>query len=189
MAYMGTAIFTIKFLQTILPPEKVCVSFFDRIFYYFKWLNKPQKLRLSSLHRLVTISQKALLQLFSTYAWTHHWEVYYPACKRQQLPTWSRWTLTATTSTEGSTVLRSGWSPLATFSRKDKLRYELYYIDIHLSLYLICALYIYSLVYFFIKGEKNWLELLELADQAIDGLPFHQHLPIIKECVQICSYL
>ncbi|XP_074478622.1 rotatin isoform X2 [Sebastes fasciatus] len=39
------------------------------------------------------------------------------------------------------------------------------------------------------EGEKNWLELLELADQAIDGLPFHQHLPIIKECVHICSYL
>ncbi|XP_053198646.1 rotatin [Scomber japonicus] len=39
------------------------------------------------------------------------------------------------------------------------------------------------------EGEKNWLELLELADQAINGLPFHQHLPIIKECVDICSYL
>ncbi|KAM7369970.1 hypothetical protein PAMP_011257 [Pampus punctatissimus] len=39
------------------------------------------------------------------------------------------------------------------------------------------------------EGEKNWLELLELADQAIDGFPFHQHLPIVKECVHICSYL
>ncbi|CAK6971229.1 rotatin [Scomber scombrus] len=39
------------------------------------------------------------------------------------------------------------------------------------------------------EGENNWLDLLELADQAIDGLPFHQHLPIIKECVNICSYL
>ncbi|KAF7659129.1 hypothetical protein LDENG_00002670 [Lucifuga dentata] len=39
------------------------------------------------------------------------------------------------------------------------------------------------------EGEKNWLELLELADQAIDGVPFHQHLPIVKECVHICSYL
>lgn len=48
---------------------------------------------------------------------------------------------------------------------------------------------IHLLIYFFIKGEKNWLELLELADQAIDGLPFHQHLPIVKECVLICSYL
>ena len=44
-------------------------------------------------------------------------------------------------------------------------------------------------MYFFIKGEKNWLDLLELADQAIDGLPFHHHLPIVKECVNISSYL
>ncbi|XP_033988316.1 LOW QUALITY PROTEIN: rotatin [Trematomus bernacchii] len=39
------------------------------------------------------------------------------------------------------------------------------------------------------EGEKNWLELLELADQAINGLSLHQHLPIIKECVHICSHL
>lgn len=44
-------------------------------------------------------------------------------------------------------------------------------------------------LYFFPKGEKKWLDLLELADQAIDGLPFHQYLPIIKECVHMCSYL
>lgn len=30
---------------------------------------------------------------------------------------------------------------------------------------------------------------MELADQASEGLPFHQHLPIVKECVHICSYL
>ncbi|XP_010889508.2 rotatin isoform X2 [Esox lucius] len=39
------------------------------------------------------------------------------------------------------------------------------------------------------QGEKNWLELLELADQATDGLPYHQHLPLIKECIKICSHL
>uniref|UniRef100_A0A1A7XBW8 Rotatin n=2 Tax=Iconisemion striatum TaxID=60296 RepID=A0A1A7XBW8_9TELE len=39
------------------------------------------------------------------------------------------------------------------------------------------------------EGEKNWLELLELADQAIDGLPFHKHLPIIRECIHMFSYL
>lgn len=44
-------------------------------------------------------------------------------------------------------------------------------------------------LYFFAKGEKKWLDLLELADQAIHGLPFHQYLPIIKECVHMCSYL
>lgn len=35
MAYAGTAIFTVKLLQTILPPEKVCVWFRFHICYYF----------------------------------------------------------------------------------------------------------------------------------------------------------
>ncbi|XP_049604680.1 rotatin [Syngnathus scovelli] len=39
------------------------------------------------------------------------------------------------------------------------------------------------------EGEKNWPELLEMAEQAIEGLPFHQHVPVVKECVQFCSYL
>ncbi|XP_077365448.1 rotatin isoform X2 [Festucalex cinctus] len=39
------------------------------------------------------------------------------------------------------------------------------------------------------EGEKNWPELLELAEQAVEGLPFHEHLPVIKECVHICSHL
>ncbi|XP_061614048.1 rotatin isoform X3 [Phyllopteryx taeniolatus] len=39
------------------------------------------------------------------------------------------------------------------------------------------------------EGEKNWPDLLELAEQAIEGLPFHEHLTIIKECVHFCSYL
>ncbi|KAJ8413437.1 hypothetical protein AAFF_G00094330 [Aldrovandia affinis] len=39
------------------------------------------------------------------------------------------------------------------------------------------------------QGEKNWAELLELADQAVYGLPYHQHLPVVKQCIQICSYL
>ncbi|XP_064189190.1 rotatin isoform X2 [Anguilla rostrata] len=39
------------------------------------------------------------------------------------------------------------------------------------------------------EGDKNWSELLELADQAIYGLPYHQHLPVVKECIQICSYV
>ncbi|XP_051970542.1 rotatin isoform X1 [Xyrauchen texanus] len=39
------------------------------------------------------------------------------------------------------------------------------------------------------EGDKNWHELLELADQAIDAFPYHQHLPVVKECIQICSYL
>ncbi|XP_077480740.1 rotatin-like [Stigmatopora argus] len=39
------------------------------------------------------------------------------------------------------------------------------------------------------EGEKNWLELLELAELAIEGLPFHEHLPIVTECIHFCSYL
>ncbi|CAL8311419.1 unnamed protein product [Merluccius merluccius] len=39
------------------------------------------------------------------------------------------------------------------------------------------------------EGDKNWLELLELAEHATDGLPYHQHLSVIKECVHTCSYL
>ncbi|TSK98361.1 Rotatin [Bagarius yarrelli] len=39
------------------------------------------------------------------------------------------------------------------------------------------------------EGEKNWLELLELASQAMDGFPYHQHLPLIREFIHICSYL
>uniref|UniRef100_A0A673ISU8 Rotatin N-terminal domain-containing protein n=1 Tax=Sinocyclocheilus rhinocerous TaxID=307959 RepID=A0A673ISU8_9TELE len=39
------------------------------------------------------------------------------------------------------------------------------------------------------EGDKNWHELLELADQGIDAFLYHQHLPVVKECVQICSYL
>ncbi|XP_048832883.1 rotatin isoform X2 [Brienomyrus brachyistius] len=36
------------------------------------------------------------------------------------------------------------------------------------------------------QGEGNFSELLELAEQAIHGLPYHKHLPVIQKCVQIC---
>ncbi|XP_076868967.1 rotatin isoform X2 [Brachyhypopomus gauderio] len=39
------------------------------------------------------------------------------------------------------------------------------------------------------EGEKNWLELLEVSNQAVQGLPYHHHLPLIRECIQLCSYL
>nr|XP_015208916.1 PREDICTED: rotatin [Lepisosteus oculatus] len=39
------------------------------------------------------------------------------------------------------------------------------------------------------KGEKNWLELIELADQAVEGFPCHQHLAVVKEFIGICSYI
>ncbi|XP_051019849.1 LOW QUALITY PROTEIN: rotatin [Acomys russatus] len=37
------------------------------------------------------------------------------------------------------------------------------------------------------EGEKNLLELVELADQALRSFPYHQHSPLIKEIIHICS--
>ncbi|XP_008562647.1 PREDICTED: rotatin [Galeopterus variegatus] len=37
------------------------------------------------------------------------------------------------------------------------------------------------------EGEKNLLELMELADQALRSFSYHQHFPIIKEIICICS--
>uniref|UniRef100_A0A8C5S8A8 Rotatin N-terminal domain-containing protein n=1 Tax=Laticauda laticaudata TaxID=8630 RepID=A0A8C5S8A8_LATLA len=37
------------------------------------------------------------------------------------------------------------------------------------------------------EGEKNLLDLLELAEQAIKGLPFHQYFVLLKEYLNICS--
>ncbi|NWQ69654.1 RTTN protein, partial [Neopipo cinnamomea] len=37
------------------------------------------------------------------------------------------------------------------------------------------------------KGDKNLSELIELADEALCSLPFHQHFPLLQECIDICS--
>ncbi|NXW59097.1 RTTN protein, partial [Eurystomus gularis] len=37
------------------------------------------------------------------------------------------------------------------------------------------------------KGEKNISELVELADQALSSLPYHQHFPLLQESIHICS--
>uniref|UniRef100_A0A8C3LTS1 Rotatin n=1 Tax=Chrysolophus pictus TaxID=9089 RepID=A0A8C3LTS1_CHRPC len=37
------------------------------------------------------------------------------------------------------------------------------------------------------KGEKNLTELVELADQALHSLPYHQHLTLLQESIHICS--
>ncbi|KAM6373601.1 rotatin isoform 2-T2 [Alca torda] len=37
------------------------------------------------------------------------------------------------------------------------------------------------------KGDKSLSELVELADQALSSLPYHQHFPLLQECVRICS--
>ncbi|XP_074998274.1 rotatin isoform X2 [Calonectris borealis] len=37
------------------------------------------------------------------------------------------------------------------------------------------------------KGDKNLSELVELADQALSSLPYHQHFPLLQKCIHICS--
>ncbi|XP_048219107.1 rotatin isoform X1 [Perognathus longimembris pacificus] len=37
------------------------------------------------------------------------------------------------------------------------------------------------------EGEKNLLELVELADQALRGFSYHQYFPLVKEIISICS--
>ncbi|XP_009945954.1 PREDICTED: rotatin-like, partial [Leptosomus discolor] len=37
------------------------------------------------------------------------------------------------------------------------------------------------------KGDKNLSELVELADQALGSLPYHQPCPWLQECVHMCS--
>ncbi|KFO97371.1 Rotatin, partial [Calypte anna] len=39
------------------------------------------------------------------------------------------------------------------------------------------------------KEDKNLSELVELADQALSSLPYHQHFPLVQECINICSTL
>ncbi|NWU68884.1 RTTN protein, partial [Pterocles burchelli] len=37
------------------------------------------------------------------------------------------------------------------------------------------------------EGDKNLSELVELANQALSSLPYHQHFPLLQECIHICS--
>ncbi|XP_074753873.1 rotatin isoform X1 [Athene noctua] len=37
------------------------------------------------------------------------------------------------------------------------------------------------------KGDRNVSELVELADRALSSLPYHQHFPLLQECIHICS--
>ncbi|NXU59639.1 RTTN protein, partial [Turnix velox] len=37
------------------------------------------------------------------------------------------------------------------------------------------------------KENKNLFELVELADQALSSLPYHQHFPLLQECIHMCS--
>ncbi|XP_026147911.1 rotatin isoform X2 [Mastacembelus armatus] len=131
LAYIGTAIFTIKLLQTILPPEKASE-------------NLPEGTATAVFHLCLDTSLGGLLPNLQETA-------------------------------------------VAYLEQVNSDNHELYRRVTRAALWM-------ESTYNFLKeaqaeGEKNWSELLELADYAIDGLPFHQHIPIVKECVNICSYL
>ncbi|XP_034562939.1 rotatin isoform X2 [Notolabrus celidotus] len=130
-AYTGTAIFTVKLLQTILPPEKAVE-------------NLPENTAKAIFHLSLDTSLGSLLPSMQETA-------------------------------------------VAYLEQVNSDSYDLYRRVAR------AALWMESTCNFLkeaqAEGEKNWLELLELADEAISGLPFHQHLPIVKECVHICSYL
>uniref|UniRef100_A0A8B9HY40 Rotatin N-terminal domain-containing protein n=1 Tax=Astyanax mexicanus TaxID=7994 RepID=A0A8B9HY40_ASTMX len=127
LAYIGTAIFTVRLLQTLLPVEKASENLPEGTVtaLFHLSLDTPFSLAFPSIHE----SAVAYLEQSSSDSYSLY-----------------------------SRVSRAAHAMEATCS-------------------------------FLKEGNKNWLELLELADQAIDGLPYHQHLPVIKECVQICSYL
>ncbi|XP_071341447.1 rotatin isoform X2 [Trachinotus anak] len=131
MAYTGTAIFTIKLLQTILPPEKASD-------------NLPESTATAIFHLCLDTSLGSLLPSMQETAVSYLEQVNSDSHDLYRQVTRAALWMESTCS----------------FLKEAQA-----------------------------EGEKNWLELLELADQAIDGLPFHQHLPIVKECVHICSYL
>ncbi|XP_019132082.2 rotatin isoform X1 [Larimichthys crocea] len=131
MAYTGTAIFTIKLLQTIVPPEKACE-------------NLPESTATAIFHLCLDTSLGGLLPSMQETA-------------------------------------------VAYLEQVNSDSHDLYRRVIRAALWMESTCNFLKEAH--AEGEKNWLELLELADQAIDGLPFHQHLPIVKECVHICSYL
>ncbi|XP_054893748.1 rotatin isoform X2 [Poeciliopsis prolifica] len=131
MAYLGTAIFTIRLLQTILPPEKASE-------------NLPENAATAIFHLCLDSSLGSLLPSMQETAVAYLEQVdseYHSLYRR---------------------VNRAAFWMESTCNFMKEAQAE---------------------------GEKNWLDLLELADHAIDGLPFHQHLSIVKECVHMCSYL
>ncbi|PWA18063.1 hypothetical protein CCH79_00004247 [Gambusia affinis] len=131
MAYLGTAMFTIRLLQTILPPEKASE-------------NLPENAATAIFHLCLDSSLGGLLPTMQETA-----VAYLEQVNSDSHSLYRR-------------VNRAAFWMESTCNFVKEAQAE---------------------------GEKNWLDLLELADHAIDGLPFHQHLPIVKECVHMCSYL
>ncbi|XP_037550072.1 rotatin [Nematolebias whitei] len=131
IAYAGTAIFTIKLLQTILPPEKAS----DIL---------PDNTATALFHLCLDASLGSLLPSMQEAA-------------------------------------------VAYLEQVNSDNHDLYRRATRAALWMESTCNFLKELQ--AEGEKNWLELLELAGQAINGLPFHQHLRIIKECVHMCSYL
>ncbi|KAM8823007.1 rotatin isoform 2-T2 [Spinachia spinachia] len=131
IAYTGIAVFTIKLLQTILPPEKASD-------------NLPENAATAIFHMCLDPSLGSLLPSMQDAA-----VAYLEQANSDSHDLYRR-------------VTRAALWMESTCNFLKEIRAE---------------------------GEKNWLELLELADQAINGLPFHQHLPVVKECVHMCSFL
>ncbi|KAM9839415.1 rotatin [Aulostomus maculatus] len=131
IAYTGTAVLTIKLLQTILPPEKASE-------------NLPENTATAIFHFCL---DKSFGSLFPTMQETA--VAYLEQVNSDSHDLYRRATRAALWMESTCSFLKEAQA----------------------------------------EGDKNWLELLELAHQAIDGLPFHEHLPVIKECVKICSYL
>uniref|UniRef100_A0A3P9PF08 Rotatin n=1 Tax=Poecilia reticulata TaxID=8081 RepID=A0A3P9PF08_POERE len=131
MAYLGTAMFTIRLLQTILPPEKASE-------------NLPENAATAIFHLCLDLSLGSLLPSMQETA-----VAYLEQVNSDSHDLYRR-------------VNRAAFWMESTCNFVKEAQAD---------------------------GEKNWLDLLELAHHAIDGLPFHQHLPIVKECVHMCSYL
>ncbi|KAK1172118.1 hypothetical protein AOXY_G4615 [Acipenser oxyrinchus oxyrinchus] len=131
LAYIGTAICTIRLLQTLVPVEKaseVLPESTGAALFHLS-LDLPFSMAFQSIHE----SAAAYLEQLNS----ENYSVYKSA-------TWAVHSIECT----------------CTFLKEVKM-----------------------------EGKKNLLELLELADQAVGSLSYHQHLPLVKEITGLCSHI
>uniref|UniRef100_A0A8C5GS89 Rotatin N-terminal domain-containing protein n=1 Tax=Gouania willdenowi TaxID=441366 RepID=A0A8C5GS89_GOUWI len=131
MTYIGTAVFTLKLLQSVLPPEKASEHL-------------PESTALAIFHLCLDSSLGSLLPSMQETA-----AAYLEQVNPDNHDLYRR-------------VTRAALWMESTCNFIKEIQAE---------------------------GEKNWLELLELADQSIDGLPFHQHLPVNVPAKDILLFL
>ncbi|KAJ0059545.1 hypothetical protein NL108_001905, partial [Boleophthalmus pectinirostris] len=156
MAYTGTAIFTIKLLQTILPPEKVCKLLNSALLHHFIVFYLNLFFLTQASENLPENTATAIFHL----------------CLDPSL---------------GSVLPGIQETAVAYLEQVNSDHFDLYRLVTRAALWMESTCNFLKEVQ--AEGDKNWPELLELADQTIEGLPFHQHLPVIKECVKMCSFL